>query len=170
MRYLLIIMVPLKEDGGMCTKALWKSRRVFCYLTIVMTVLNATPFIGVSTKPSVILHECIPLVIPWVGTPRAPHLTNGRAWEQKVTEKSRRGLSPLVLSCHCKAQWWCSLGLGKTWYRGSGSGLPYIGLQVVLPTLPAPGIKDAGIQPVFCSPTHVSYAGGWLPETEVESY
>lgn len=64
MRYLLIIMVPLKEDGGMCTKALWKSRRVFCYLTIVMTVLNATPFIGVSTKPSVILHECIPLVIP----------------------------------------------------------------------------------------------------------
>ena len=64
MRYLLIIMVPLKEDGGMCTKAPWKSRRVFCYLTIVMTVLNATPFIGISTKPSVILHECIPLVIP----------------------------------------------------------------------------------------------------------
>lgn len=48
----------------MCAKALWKSRQVFCYLTIVRTVVTAAPSIGVSTEPSVTLHECITLVIP----------------------------------------------------------------------------------------------------------
>lgn len=44
----------------MCAKALWKSRQVFCHLT----VLTAVPSTGVSTEPSVTLHECFTLVIP----------------------------------------------------------------------------------------------------------
>ena len=66
---------------GMCAKALWKSRQVFCQLTIVRTVVTAAPCIGVSTEPSVTYMSVSLWSFPELGTPRASHLTNVLTWE-----------------------------------------------------------------------------------------
>lgn len=121
-----------------------------------MVVIVACPT-SVSKEPAVTLRECLALVIPQVGTAQPSHLTDVLACEGKAIERSRRGLSPLVLGCPE------STGrrlAGSGWEMVWGSLLRAAICKLCCPESLASGIKGIGIQPLFCSPIHVSCARG----------